>query len=270
MNAIWRGHITFGVISIPVGLYSALEPSEHKGFRLLHKKDHAPISYKKFCSVENVEVSNEEIVKGYEVSKNRFAVVESKEMEKLQEKLGEGDRTIELLQCVELSSINPLLFEKPYYLAPEKGGKRAYEVLREALLEAKRVGITRFFLRTKPLLAVLMPGQRELSLAALRSFEELRDPSELPIPSERVKAEEVKLARTLIDQMADAWDPSEHPNEYRQALEKLLSSKKKVAVEEPRRRPGNVVDLMEALRKSVGAATRGRGKSNARRRRRAA
>ncbi len=269
MNAIWRGHISFGLISIPVGVYSALEPSEQKGFRLLHKKDNAPIKYKKFCSAENIEVSNDDIVKGYEVEKNRYAVVEVEELEKLQEKVGDGDRIIELLQCVALSSISPLLFEKPYYLAPEKGGRKAYEVLREALLDAKRVGIARFSIRTKPMLAALIPGQRELSLAALRPFEELRNPADLPISTERTKAEEVKLARTLIDQMADEWDPTEHPNEYRQALEKLLSRKKAVAVKEPKQRPDNVVDLMAALRKSVGTA-RGRGKGAARRRQRAA
>ena len=142
-------------------------------------------------------------------------------------------------------------------------------MLREALLDAKRVGIARFSLRTKPILAALIPGQRELSLAALRSFEELRDPTDLAISAERTRPEEVKLARTLIDQMVDEWDPTEHPNEYRQALEKLLSRKKAVAVKESPRRPENVVDLMEALRKSVGTA-RSRGKATARRKKRAA
>jgi DNA end-binding protein Ku len=174
MKAIWKGHITFGLISIPIGLYGAVESSEQVGFRLLHKKDHAPIKYKKFCSLEDIEVSNNEIVRSYEVEKNRFVVVEAKELEEVQEKVADGDRTIEIVQCVDLSSINPLLFEKPYYLAPEKGGNKAYVVLREALRDAKRVGITRFFMRTRPLLAALIPGQQVLSLEVLRSFEELR------------------------------------------------------------------------------------------------
>jgi DNA end-binding protein Ku len=259
MNAMWRGHITFGLISIPVGLYSALESSEQRGFRLLHRKDHAPIKYKKFCSAEDIEVSNEDLVRGYEVEKNRFVVVEAKELEEVQEKVSEKDRTIEILQCVELPSIDPLLFEKPYYVAPEKGGNKAYAVLREALRDAKRVGISRFFLRTKPLLAALIPGRQVMSLAVLRPFEELRDPKDLPIPSQEAKAAEVKLARTLIDQMADEWDPTEHPDEYRRALEKLVAAKnkKKITVKEKEiKRPNNVVDLMEALRKSVGARRR--------------
>jgi DNA end-binding protein Ku len=115
-------------------------------------------------------------------------------------------------------------------------------------------------MRTKPLLAALIPGQQVLSLEVLRSFEELRDPKELPVPDQAAKPTEVKLARTLIDQMADEWDATEHPNEYRRALEKLLASKKKIAVKvkEVKRRD-NVVDLMEALRKSVSASQR-RGK----------
>lgn len=268
MDAIWNGHITFGLISIPVGLYSAVDSSEHVGFRLLHKKDRAPIKYKKFCSLEDVEVSNDEIVKGYEVGKNRFALVDQKELQKVQEDVGEGDRAIEILKFVELPSISPLLFEKPYYLAPEKEGKKAYAVLRDALIDAKRVGIARFYLRTRPLLAALIPGHQALSLAVLRSFEEIRDPKDLPIPEIQKKAAEVKMARMLIDQMADEWDPTEHPNVYRRALEKLLASKTKFAAKEIKR-PDNVVDLMEALRRSVGAS-RNRGKGTPARRARAA
>ncbi len=253
MDAMWRGHIAFGLISIPVGLYSAVETKERVSFRLLHKKDHAPIKYKKFCSIEDVEVSNDEIVKGYEVEKNRFVIVEKEELEKVQESVAEADRTIEILQCIDFALVNPLLIEKPYYLAPEKSGQRAYVVLRQALADAKRVGIARFTLRSKPNLAVLLPGRREMSLAVLRSFEELRDPKDLPVPDIESKPAEVKLGRTLIDQMSEeAWDPTAHPNEYRQALEKLLASKKKVAITDLRQ-PEKVVDLMEALRRSVGA-----------------
>ena len=264
MKAIWSGHITFGLISIPVGLYSAIEASEHVSFRLLHRKDMAPIQYKKFCSKEDIEVPNDEIVKGYEVSKKKFAVVEKEELDEVQESVGEGDRTIDVLQFVEFSSLNPLSFEKPYYLAPQKGGEKAYAVLRDALVDANRVGITRFYLRTRPLLAALIPGRRALALEVLRPFEELRDPADLPIPASDKKSAEVKMARLLIDQMSEEeWDPTKHPNEYRRALEKLLSSKRKFALKEGKgkgREAENVVDLMDALRRSVGKAGGGRAK----------
>jgi DNA end-binding protein Ku len=267
MRAIWSGHITFGLISIPVGLYAAIEASEHVSFRLLHRKDLSPIQYKKFCSKEDIEVGNDEIVKGYEVSKKKFAVVEKEELDEVQESVGEGDRTIDVLQFVEFSSLNPLSFEKPYYLAPQKGGEKAYAVLRDALVDANRVGITRFYLRTRPLLAALIPGKRALALEVLRPFEELRDPSDLPISGSEKKSAEVKMARLLIDQMSEeAWDPTQHPNEYRRALEKLLASKRKFAVTEPRGKgkgkdSENVVDLMEALRRSVGKSGAGRAKA---------
>lgn len=260
MRAIWSGHITFGLISIPVGLYAATEASERVSFRLLHRKDMAPIQYKKFCSEEDVEVPNDEIVKGYEVSKKKFAVVEEEELDEVQESVGEGSRAIDVLQFVEFSSLNPLSFEKPYYLAPQKGGEKAYAVLRDALLDANRVGITRFYLRTKPLLAALIPGKKALALEVLRPFEELRNPAELPIPSSEKKSAEVRMARLLIDQMSEEeWDPTQHPNEYRRALEKLLSSKRKFVLPERNgkgkgKEAENVVDLMDALRKSVGKA----------------
>lgn len=265
MRAIWSGHITFGLISIPVGLYAAIESSERVAFRLLHRKDMAPIRYKKFCSEEDIEVPNDEIVKGYEVSKKKYAVVEEEELDEVQEEVGEGNRAIDVLQFVEFSSLNPLSFEKPYYLAPQKGGEKAYAVLRDALADANRVGITRFYLRTRPLLAALIPGKKALALEVLRSFEELRDPADLSIPASEKKSAEVKMAKLLIDQMSEEeWDPTQHPNEYRRALEKLLSSKRKFALKETKE-PENVVDLMEALRRSVGKAGGGAGRARPKR-----
>ena len=261
MRAIWSGHITFGLISIPVGIHAALEASERVSFRLLHRKDMAPIKYRKYCSKEDVEVPAEEIVKGYEVSKKKFAIVEKEELDEVQESVGEGDRTIDVVQFVDFSSLNPLSFEKPYYLAPQKGGEKAYAVLRDALTEANRVGITRFYLRTRPLLAALLPGKKALALEVLRRFEELRDTGELSIPAPAKRSAEVKMAKLLIDQMStEEWDPTTQPNEYRRALEKLLSSKRKFVLDEKAKEPGKVVDLMEALRKSVSQGGAGRAK----------
>lgn len=262
MRGIWSGHITLGLISIPVGIYAALESSERVSFRLLHRKDLAPIKYKKFCSEEDVEVPADEIVKGYEVSKKKYAVVEKDELDEVQESVGEGDRAIDVVQFVDFSSLNPLSFEKPYYLAPQKGAEKAYAVLRDALTEANRVGITRFYLRTRPLLAALLPGKRALALEVLRPFEELRDPGDLPIPSPAKRPAEVKMAKLLIDQMTtEEWDPMKHPNEYRRALEKLLSSKRKFALREKKGKESeNVVDLMEALRRSVSQGGGGRAR----------
>lgn len=270
-RAIWSGHLTFGLVSIPVGLHSAVEASEHVSFRMLHRKDRAPIRYKKFCSKEDVEVPADEIVRGYEVEKGKFALVEGEEIQEVQEELGEGDRTIELLQFVEFSSLSPLLFERPYYLTPHKGGERPYAVLRAALHEMKRVGIARFYMRTRPLLAALLPGPEVLALEVMRETSELRSPARLDIGKARPKGPELEMARTLIEHMAGEFDPTEHPNVYRKALDKLLASKRRFALEEKAedaagpRKGAQVVDLMDALKRSLAAGGAPRSRRGKRR-----
>jgi DNA end-binding protein Ku len=254
-RSLWSGSIGFGLVSIPVTMHSALDPSEHVHFRMLHRKDLSPIRYKKICSKEDEEVPNDEIVRGYEVRKGKFAVVEDEELEEVQEELGEGERRIEIAEFVEFSSLNPLLFEKPYYLAPGKGGAKAYGLLLDALVEAKRVGIARFYMRTRPILAAVVPASGVLALEVIRQPTELRDPKSLKAESARVGEKERKMALALIEQMSGEWDPTEHPNVYRKALEKLLATKRATEIEEPAKegkaKGGKVVDLMEALRRSV-------------------
>ena len=156
MRPIWNGHITFGLISIPVSLHSATEASERVSFRMLHRKDKARIVYKKFCSKEDKEVPNDEIVKGYELEDDEYALVEKEDIEQAEKEAG-GSDDMEVLQFVDMGAVNPLSFDHPYYVAPRKGGEKAYGVLREALLEAKRIGIIRFRLRNgwacRPILA---------------------------------------------------------------------------------------------------------------------
>lgn len=269
MRPIWSGHITFGLISIPVSIYAAVEASEHVAFRLLHRKDHAPIKYKKFCSKEDVEVPNDEIVRGFEVSKGEFSTIEKDELKRVEEEAAGSDGDIEVLQFVEFGALNPLSFDTPYFAAPRKGGEKAYGVLREALLDAQRVGIVRFALRTRPTLGALIPGQQAISIETLRPFEELRNPKDLPIPASTKKSAEVKMARLLIDQMSsEAWDPTAHPNAYKKALEKLLASKRRFSVRAPegkgRKGAENVVDLMDALKKSLGQKGAGSARAKGR------
>jgi DNA end-binding protein Ku len=188
----------------------------------------------------------------------------------VQAEAGEGDRTIEIVEFVDFASLNPLLFEKPYYLVPQDGGAKAYGVLQTALVETRRVGIARFYLRTRPLLAALLPSKSVLSLEVMRELDELRDPEALDVHHAKAGAAEVKMARTLIESLSRTWDPTAHPNVYRKALEKLVASKKTFMVapaargEPPK---GKIVDLMEALRKSLGEErARSGGKRAARRR----
>jgi len=257
VRSLWSGHITFGLITIPVALYSALETAERVGFHLFHKKDMSPIKYKKFCTKEDVEVDNDEIVKGYEIEKKRIAVVEKKELEEVEEEAGGEKGTIDVLEFVEASSLTPLSYETPYYVAPEKGGQKAYGVLRDALGDAHRLGITRITLRKRPLLAALVPGPKVLTLVSLRPFEEIRDPNDLALPASTKTSAEAKMARNLIDQLTtQEWDPSAHPDAYKKALKKLLQKKHRFVVAKEKEREeteggGQVVDLMDALKKSL-------------------
>jgi DNA end-binding protein Ku len=270
MRPIWNGHVTFGLISIPVSLHSAVEASERVAFRLLHRKDRAPIVYKKYCSKEDVEVPADEVVRGFEVEDDEFALVEKEEIEEAGREAGGAADEMEVLQFVELGAVNPVSFDHPYYVAPRKGGEKAYGVLREALLEARRIGIVRLGLRKKSTLAALLPGPRVIGLETLRPYEEVRDPAKLSIPANAKKSGEVKMARLLIDQMsAEGWDPAEHPNAYRKSLRKLLASRKRFSLaapeEEPKAARGNVIDLMDALKRSLEQprAARGGGRRRA-------
>jgi DNA end-binding protein Ku len=255
---IWNGQLAFGLVSMPVRILAALDAAEHVEFRLLHRKDHAPIKYKKFCSREDVEVPSDEIVRGYEVKKGEFALVEGEELQQVQAELGEGQHTIDVLQFVEPASLDPLLFERPYYLVPNDGGEKAYALLRDALREAGRVAVARLYLR-RPVLAAIMPHGAVLALEVMRPFDELRSTERLDVPSARVSDPEKRMARKLIDEMAAEWNPREHPNRYRATLEKLLEGRKRVALadggaaaDEKGAGDGKVVDLMEALRRSLG------------------
>jgi len=271
MRPIWSGHVSFGLISIPISLYSAVESSERVAFRLVHRKDHSPIHYKKFCTKEDIEVPNDEIVRAYGVGDDAYATVEKDELDKLAASDADEEGALEVLQFVDFASLNPLSFDHPYYMAPRKGGEKAYGVLREALVDAHRIAVARLTLRKRPTLAALIPGPRAIALESLRPFEELREPTDLPIPARVKKSAEVKMARLLVDQMsAEGWDPADHPNTYRKSLEKLLASRSRFSLK-PRieaakgGRNENVIDLMEALKQSLGQA-KGRPRKPAARR----
>jgi DNA end-binding protein Ku len=268
-RAIWSGHLTFGLVSIPVGLHSAVEASEEVHFRLLHRKDKAPIRYKKFCSKEDKEVPADEIVRGYETSKGRFAIVEKGELDEVQEELGEGEHVIELLQFIAAETLDPLLLERPYYLGAGKGGDKAYVVLREALADSGRVGIARMYLRTRPHLAAVLPVGDVLAVVALREPGSLRKRSGVEPKRVSARPNEKKMAVTLIEEMAGDFDPMAHPNRYRQAVEKLVKAKPQFDLGEAepaeggRKKGAPVVDLMDALKRSLASEGRGRGKRTA-------
>jgi DNA end-binding protein Ku len=253
VRAIWKGRLSFGLVTIPVEVYSAVESSEQVHFCLSHRKDLAPIEFRKYCSREEVEVDNDEIVRGLESPKHEFKMVEEEEIEEIEKAIAPEQHVIEVEEFVDFASIDPLSIDRPYYVAPGKGGKSAYAVLRDALRQSERAGIVRLALHGRPRLAALVPEEQALALATLRPFEQLRDPSGLPLPPVKMKSRELELAKTLIESMSAEWKPQTHPDRYKRAIEKLLSKKPRASGRgrKTTSRPDSVVDLREALKKSV-------------------
>lgn len=267
-RAVWKGRLSFGLVGIPIELVPAVDAREHIGFHLLHRKDLAPIRYRKFCSKEEVEVPDDEVVRGYEVAKGKWAVVEKEELAaaRADAESATDAHTLEILSFLGVSRIDPLTFDQPYYVIPDEGGARPFAVFRNALAASDRAGLGRLRLRTREHLAAVVAIPHGLAAILLRPFEEVAAPP--ATGSLSAGTGEIKMARLLIDQMSEeSLDPAKYPDRYRSALEKLLSSKRpalKAQTEAPGQPgEGRVLDLMEALRASV--ARRG-GKSTRKRR----
>jgi len=248
---IWKGAVSFGLVTIPVGLYSATERQAEIAFRQLHKKDHVPIEYKRVCSAEGVEVAWQDIEKGYEYAKGQFVVVTDEDLAKAKVA---GTQTIEIREFVPAEQIDFAHFEAPYWLAPEKAGTKAYALLRDALAKSGRVGIATFVMREREHLAALRPEGRGIMLTTMRFADEIRSAEDLALPEEgEHPKKEMDLALQLVDAFADDWDPTEYHDTYRETLRAAIEQKvdgKEISVPTAAV-PPKVTDLMEALRASL-------------------
>ena len=279
MRALWKGAITFGLISIPVRLYSAVSEKGLK-FLLLHDEDGGRVKYKRECSKCGKEVTWDDIVKGYEYSKDHYVQFTDEELDSVEL---DSVRAIDVHSFVPLADIDPIYFNKTYYVAPEPSGLKAYKLLQEALEAEEQVGIAKVALRDKEHLAtVRLMTRGEQPVFVLETMhwpDEIRAPEFEELDKNvNVRDAEVKMARQLVQQLADDFRPEEFQDEYRAALEKLVE--KKVEGQEitvaaaPEEEPTKVVDLMEALKASVEQAKARRepetGKKKTTRRRSAA
>jgi DNA end-binding protein Ku len=262
MRSIWRGAINFGMVTIPCKLYTATEEKDVR-FRLVHKKDGAPILEKRFCSEEDKEVPWEEIGRGYEVSKGDFVAMDQEEISGA---APERTHTIDIGDFVELEEIDPIYFEKSYFLEPVDVGAKPFNLLRRALEETGRVAVAKVAIRTKERLATLRTYQETLVLETMYWPDEIRSTRDLDLPSGKTAApapKEVQMARTLIENLASHFDPDQYKDEFRSTLmeliERKMSGEKRSA---KRRKPDpKVVDLMEALQASLMASKAGTSKS---------
>jgi DNA end-binding protein Ku len=255
MRPIWKGAISFGMVTIPVKLYSATEQRDVR-FRLLHRDDGAPIEEKRFCTRDGKEVAWEDLVRGYEVAKGEYVILDPEEIEAAKP---ESSTNIDIGDFVEATEIDPVYFEKSYFLEPAEGGDKAFSLLRTALEETERVAIARVTIRTRERLAVVRAYDGTLILETMFWPDEIRSTDILDLPTGedgRVRDKELQMARTLVENLADRFRPESYRDEYRTALEKLIQQKSRGETRNAkRRRPEpKVIDLMEALRASVAQA----------------
>ena len=253
MRTLWKGAISFGLVNVPVKLYTATEKKEIK-FNYLHAKCKTPIKYERRCPTCNIEVPPEEIVWGYEYQKGQYVVLREEDFERIPDG---GTKTIDILDFVDLTEIDPIYFEKSYYLEPSPGGEKAYALLRRAMGETGKIAIAKVTIRSKETLAVLRVYQNVLLVALIFYPDEIRSIAGL----EGVRTEpalhenEVKMANELIANLSGHFEPAKYTNRYREELMAMIQTKISggEVSEVPERETGKVVDLMEALRASLAA-----------------
>jgi DNA end-binding protein Ku len=244
-RSMWKGHISFGLVNIPVALYSGENRKSALDFTLLDRRDHAPIGYRKVNKSTGEEVPRDEIVKGYEFEKGRFVIVEDEDFKRA---APEATQLIDVVAFVDARDVEEMYYEKPYFLEPTgKAGAKGYAILREALVNTGKIAIAKIVIRSREYLAALIPKGKLLLLDMLRFGHELNDPSQLYL----------KLAERLIEEMSDTWDPSQFKDEYHEKLREFIERKARegAAVEAPAAeaeiRETPMHDLMSLLKESV-------------------
>jgi DNA end-binding protein Ku len=250
---MWKGAISFGLVTIPVAVYPATEEKSLR-FNQLHDEDMGRIRMKRVCSIDGEEVEFDHIVKGYEVEKDRYVIVTDEDLDAVPV---ESSRAIDIQQFVDLDEIDPMLFKKSYYLVPDETGAKAYALLRKALAEENKVGIAKVSFREKEHLAALRFKDQVFVLETMYWPDEIRAADFETLDTDgKVRANEVEMAKQLIASLSDPWNPEQFTDEYREALLGIVE--KKLAgepIEMPEEAPAaRVVDLMAALKASVDAA----------------
>jgi DNA end-binding protein Ku len=255
MRSIWKGTISFGLVSIPVALFRATK-DEELSFRLLRKSDLSPVNYKRVAEADGKEVPWEQIVKGYEYKKGKFVILQEEDFKRVDI---EATQTVDIIHFVHVEEINPMFFQKPYYMEPQKGGDKAYALLREALSKSDKVGIAKVVIKTRQYLAAVKPRRDLLVLELMHFADELMDADELRAPKKMPPtSQEVAVAGELIENMTAPWKPEEYTDDYRDALLRLINQKARkggksveTAVVEKKQDTTKIIDLVEVLRRSI-------------------
>ena len=254
MRAIWKGSISFGLVNIPIALYPATRKEELK-FRLLRAKDLSPVNYKRVAEADGKEVPWSEIVKGYEYEKEKFIVLKDEDFQRVDL---EATQTIDIQDFVDVEEIDPMFFYKPYYLEPQKGGDKAYVLLRNTLAQSNKVGIAKVVIKTRQYLAGVKAEDGVLILELMHFAEDLAKSDKLNVPKKlELGKRELDMAKALVDSMSSKWNPEKYRDDYRDALmevieEKVESGGKKIE-EKPKQKKAStkVIDLVAVLQESL-------------------
>src|SRR5581483_8173437 len=263
-RAIWSGTVSFGLVSIPVRMFAAV--SEHKlHFNLVHRKDESPIGYEKVCKLEGREVPESEIVKAYELENGEYVYLEDEDFEAAE---AEGGHAFDIEQFVPIEEIDPIYFERSYYLAPQEGAEKVYTLLVRAMEEAELAAIGTFVMREREYLACLRIRDGVITLERMYFHDEVRPPSDIRPARARVSTEELEMAATLIDRFKGSFDPKQYSDTYTERLLEVIRRKRKGeeihAV--PEVEPEEAPDLLAALRASREAHGRPRQRRDSTRR----
>ncbi|MGD8189951.1 Ku protein [Brevibacillus ginsengisoli] len=256
MHTTWKGSISFGLVHIPIKLFTATEEKDIR-MRQLHRECHSPIEYHKFCPVCNREIEMNEIVKAYEHQPGQFVILEQSELENL---AAEKNKNIEIIDFVNLEEIDPIYFNKSYFIGPSEAGHKAYSLLRQAMQETGKIGVAKITMRSKQNLAVIRVYDKGLMMETIFYPDEVRNVDQVPGVLDNLNVEvnqkEMEIAKQLIEQLTVSFDPSKYTDEYRLSLMNLIEAKInhaeiKVAKEAP---ASNIINLMEALQASINQA----------------
>ena len=247
--SVWKGHLTFGLVTIPVRLFSAAR-SETISFNLLHKEDHSRIKQVTFCQLEDKPIARSETVKGYEYEKDHYVIIEDEDIKKVAPKTA---KVMEILEFVKADQVDPIYLEASYYVAPDEGGEKAYALLFTALKDSGYYGVAKVAMHNREHIIMLRPGPKGILSHTMYYQDEIRQVEEFRTHTSLVKAKELAMAKMLISSLESEFEPQKYHDTYRANLQKLIEAKiegRKV-VETPSEHIAPVIDIMEALKKSL-------------------
>jgi DNA end-binding protein Ku len=251
-STVWKGHLTFGLVSLPVRLFSAAR-SESVSFNQLHRTDHSRVRQVLYCQAEDRPIERSEIIKGYEYEKGRYVVIEDEDIRKIQPKTA---KVMEILEFVKSDEVDPLYFESSYYMSPEEAGEKPYALLFDALKRTGYVGLAKVTMHNREHIVILRPGARGILLHTMYYAHEIRAVEEFRTDLSLVKEKEIALAESLIEALAADFEPAKYTDGYRDNLLAMIEAKKsgEEVVEAAAPEPAKVIDILDALKKSLEAA----------------